>query len=547
MAKKVIANLNIQLSASSATLKTDFDLASSAVKKLGGDVEKTSGLFGKLANVKNMVSSAGSRLVAMATSAAASLAAITIAATLATAGLSGVMDRFAAIDEAGETAARLGTTADALLALRHAAQMTGTDVESVDKGLGILLRKLDDASKGGASAGVFERLGLSVAELQRMAPQDMLAAVADKIAALPSASERAGAAFALFGKQGEGLVNLLAAGGDSIREYAAEADKLGLTIGAIDAGKIAAANDEWDRAKAAFVGLANQLAVAVAPAAERVAVTLTRFGVSLAKTIETNRPAIEAFASALADTFGALIDWVSGVLDVWNDWLGTMEETRRRLAAIGDAVGKILSLDIGGLWEGDFGGDWAEREAAAKAEAAAMEARAKAQAEAAEAFAKTAEAAETAATAVTDAEAATAKWADVGKRLTDELATPWEKFEERAAELYDAFNHGAISGDVLRRGVDEATKALEAAELSADRIGKAVSTPSIGAAVRGTAAGFAAVQGGQEAMRDLREAARRSAESDARREKLQQAMAEALGRIAAASGEPKVTVKKVSI
>ncbi len=489
MAKKVIANLNIQLSATSATLKQEFDKVGGAVRKLNDQVAGSGKGLERLAGAKTAAANAAGNLAAMVKTAVVGVAALTVAATLAQAGLRGIVDRFAEIDEAQETAARMGTTADALLAIRHAAKMTGSDVEAVDRGLGLLLRKLGDASAGGASAKVFESLGLSVAELQRMRPEEMLATVADQIAALPTAAERARAAFAVFGKQGEGILNLLAAGGDEIRKYADEADKLGLTLGAIDSSKIAATNDEWDRAKAAFTGVANQLAVAVAPAAERVAQKLTRFGVALGNVIESNRPLLEAFGLAVANTFGKVVDWISAMLEAWDRWVRRIEDAARNLAQLGDLIGRTLSFDVGGIVDGKpLGAEWEERQKAAEAEAAAQAERAKAAADAADEFARQQEAAEAAAEAIAAVEA----------------------------------EHAKVAASVR-------------------------STPSIGAAVRGTAGGFDAVQSGQTAMRDVREALKRSAESDKRREALQEAMADALRKMAEASGTPKINVRKVTL
>lgn len=176
------------------------------------------------------------------------------------------------IDATAKLADRVNTSTEALQGLRHAAGLMGVGTNEFDSSLEKMLKKLGEARLGSDTAAeAFWRLGLPIEQLANMDSAEVFTQIADRIAALPTAAERAAAATQIFEEAGQKLLNTLNQGGGAIRDMIAENERLGNTFSRLDASKVEAANDAIARMKTSFAGLVDTLAIHFAPVIEWIA------------------------------------------------------------------------------------------------------------------------------------------------------------------------------------------------------------------------------------------------------------------------------------
>ncbi|MEM9752563.1 MAG: hypothetical protein AAF916_04180 [Planctomycetota bacterium] len=182
-----------------------------------------------------------------------------------------VRRQFEAIDSSAKFADELGITTEALGGYRHAAKLTGTAQSTLEKGLQRLVRRLGEAKSGyGEGRRGLERLRLDADAVASMRPEAALGAVADALVAIESPAERAAAAYSLFGRQGQEMLNFLALGSDGLAQTRAEAEKLGTTFSRVDARQVEEMNDSITRLKTLATSAAARVGIDLAPSINRV-------------------------------------------------------------------------------------------------------------------------------------------------------------------------------------------------------------------------------------------------------------------------------------
>jgi DNA-directed RNA polymerase subunit F len=171
------------------------------------------------------------------------------------------------IDATAKLSDQLGIATEKLSGLQHRAAMSSRGgPELLNRSLETMNQRLADAARGvGPAATALQRLGLSAQELRAASPDQALAAIADRMQGLESATDRASAAAKIFGRQNSEMALILADGSAGLREAQEEAEGLGIAISRMDAAKVEAANDSFDRLRRAIQGVANRISVALAP------------------------------------------------------------------------------------------------------------------------------------------------------------------------------------------------------------------------------------------------------------------------------------------
>lgn len=254
-----IGSLNVILGADAAPLVAGIAKA-----------EKTVGGFAK--------KFAGAGMVAAGAFAAASTLVVGAAAAAGGAFVAFGQKQAGPIDATAKAADRLGLTTEALIGLRHGADMAGVGAATLDTSLAKMTRGVVNATKGaGPAAGAIERLGLSAHDLAQMSPDQQLAKFADALSGVENANERAALAVNLFGESGLSMLNLLAAGSEGLEAARKEAERLGITFSRIDAAKVEMANDAMAGLRAVVRGIAQQIAINLAPYIQLAADKLTDF------------------------------------------------------------------------------------------------------------------------------------------------------------------------------------------------------------------------------------------------------------------------------
>lgn len=168
-----------------------------------------------------------------------------------------------AIDKGSQ---KVGFSAEAYQKWDYVLSQNGDSIDSLTTYVTKLTNNLDDAANGSATAlEKFDRLGLSVEELQAMSREEMFDAVIKALATVEDETERAAIANDLLGNKSSALAAMLNSGGDAIDELAEKAENLGMVMSedAIKAG--VNFTDLIDTIKRSLAGAVNTIGGAVLP------------------------------------------------------------------------------------------------------------------------------------------------------------------------------------------------------------------------------------------------------------------------------------------
>ena len=205
-----------------------------------------------------------------------------------------------ATDSLAKTASKIGTTTEALSALRYAADITGVATTTMDMALQRFTRRTAEAAKGtGEAKGAIRELGINAQELNRMPLDQRMLALADAFSGVKSESDRLRLAFKLFDSEGAALVNTLSLGREGLAELLGEAKALGAVMSSDAAQGVEDASDSLTKLKAITKGLRDQFVAALAPAIESLTTRFTEFF----KKIADEKGGVEQFAKDMAISF----------------------------------------------------------------------------------------------------------------------------------------------------------------------------------------------------------------------------------------------------
>ena len=209
-----------------------------------------------------------------------------------------------ATDTLAKTASKIGTTTEALGALRYAADLTGVATNTMDMALQRFTRRTAEAAAGtGEAKGAIKELGINAQELNRMPLDQRMIVLADAFQGVTGESDKLRLAFKLFDSEGAALVNTLSQGSDGLKEMLGEAKLLGLTMSSSASKGVEDTVDSLTKLKSLFKGITNQTVAAFAPAIKTMVEQFTNF---LQRSIEV-KGGVEAFARSLA------VDLITGV------------------------------------------------------------------------------------------------------------------------------------------------------------------------------------------------------------------------------------------
>lgn len=185
---------------------------------------------------------------------------------------------FEALDALGKVADRLGVTVEEMRALQYVGELAGSSVEGISKSVTFLNKAVGEAIAGlGQGKLALDELGISAEDLARMPLTEQIALLSDRFGMLETQEQKVFAATKLFGRSGVEMVNILDMGSNAIRQQFAEFERLGGTVDRNAILKVEAANDSISRLTTAVRLLADQSAVALAPAITQVSTALTDF------------------------------------------------------------------------------------------------------------------------------------------------------------------------------------------------------------------------------------------------------------------------------
>jgi len=314
-----------------------------------GDASK---LKGALGNAEGHVSSFSEKIGKIGKIATVAGAAVTGAFTAIVLKTAAVGDKF------DKMSLRTGVAVEDLSALAYAADISGTDIGTLEKGLKGLTKTMDDASMGiGEGLEAFELLDISVTDTEGnlRSTVDVLKEAALKISAVENPTKQAALAMDLFGaKAGPQLLPLLKAGEGGIEDLMTRAKELGITMSTEAATKAAEFTDRMTDLKGSLAGagrtIGDTLIPAIIPLIEKVTgivgkvvawtkenpelvATITKVaavvGVAaavggpilmLVSAFSAVAPAIALIGTIATGPIGLLIIAVTAIIAVWKNW-----------------------------------------------------------------------------------------------------------------------------------------------------------------------------------------------------------------------------------
>ncbi|MBO9437338.1 hypothetical protein J7354_01565 [Sulfitobacter sp. R18_2] len=189
-----------------------------------------------------------------------------------------VKSSLSTIDAQSKMAQSLNTSTRSMQVLERAADRAGIstgELEQVGRQLTKRLSQIAATGKGPA-AGALEKIGLKAADLADMDLDQKIAVINRAIRDMVPEAEQAAVSMALFGDRAGIMAGRLDA--DTIATASDEIDRFGIAVSEVDADKIEEANDAISAIGLVTRGLANQIAVALAPTLKTIAERIADVG-----------------------------------------------------------------------------------------------------------------------------------------------------------------------------------------------------------------------------------------------------------------------------
>lgn len=232
--------------------------------------------------------------------------ALAIAGAMAAAGgaiataMAGVITRAGDMYELSQA---LGLTVEDLSRMTYAAELSGVQIEGLEKAIKKLSVSLFDASQSGTgpAANAFRMLGISAVDAEgNVRPViDVMGDLADRFAKMPGGAEKTALAIRVFGKAGADMIPMLNEGRDGLQEMYDEAQRLGIVLDTETAASAEALGDELTRLNAAKDGVITKITTGMLPA-------LRSLAGALIKTSQDSRT-MAVVGQALGSTLRALV------------------------------------------------------------------------------------------------------------------------------------------------------------------------------------------------------------------------------------------------
>jgi len=273
------------------------------------------------------------------------------------------------LDSLNDLSARTGIGVEALQGYSLAAKMAGVDTEQFGVAIQKLAVNIGKANAGDAFDKTLRGIGLSVAELKALAPEQQFSAIGDAIAQLPTVADRAAAAVQVFGKQGAALAPLFREGAASIEELRARAERLGIIVSETQINNVADMNDAFDLVSATIEGIIGQVIGNLAPAVTDVTNQFLKFveewsgaqgegGTGIANAItDVLLQGAEIFAGVFDQFVGnfsgftASIENASAVFQFVANAFTAITESLRQVFNLFETIGNGLTLGFAKLLE----------------------------------------------------------------------------------------------------------------------------------------------------------------------------------------------------
>ena len=255
-----LGELSARITAQIQEFERGMDNATGKLDNFGKTSQRAGGQAGKGMAVagKAIGVAAGAAVAAAAAFAAAGAAIVALGAR-----------GMKASDEQAKLARQLGITNAELATLQRASEFAGMSSSALTTNMQRLNRSMGETLQGTGQAGqAFERLGLSVQDLQGMRADEQMQAIASAMGTLGTRAEQAAVAQQIFGRGGQEMLVFLDDAEGNLGRARTQVDAFGLALSEVETDRIESANDALSSIGAVIQGLANRIAARVAPLIE---------------------------------------------------------------------------------------------------------------------------------------------------------------------------------------------------------------------------------------------------------------------------------------
>lgn len=256
MAGDTLAELNVKINTDTKGLESGLMSAETRMDKFTGGIQKHSKAIG----------------IGMAAAGAAIVGAAVVS----------VKSWASMGDEIAKMARKTGMSTEALSELRHAAMLSGTDLETVEKAIKRMSTSITEARDGVETyTSAFKKIGIQASELIGLKPEEAFLKIGAALAEIEDPLLRAATAQELFGRAGMDLLPMFDSGAEGLEKMREEAHKLGVVFDEEAAKKAEELTDAFTRVETTVQGLKNAIALALAPEIEKAAKAVEEFVLKL--------------------------------------------------------------------------------------------------------------------------------------------------------------------------------------------------------------------------------------------------------------------------
>jgi hypothetical protein len=243
---------------------------------------------------------------------------------------------------------RTGASTETLSAYGYAAEQTGTDVETLGKGLKVLAKNAADSlNPTSEQAKVFKALGVEVVDShgKLRALSELIPDIADRFKAMEDGTTKAALAQALFGRAGLDLTEFLNSGSQGLSEFAKRAEDLGIIVDEKTAKAADNFNDSLGDLKKLLsgvgLGIAKELLPHLQDAVEELQ-ALVKQG-DLASNIASVLGAAFSAAAGLLSGYTKAVQLTTLAMENYSVVAGGVLEIQKNLMSFGFADGSVSS------------------------------------------------------------------------------------------------------------------------------------------------------------------------------------------------------------
>ena len=298
----------------SFTLKLN-DQLTSKLSKIGSSIKNTMGRIGSSAKAGGL----------MAVKAFAAIGAAAVAVIGSVLALGRAFASYG--DKFGKMATRTGVGAEALQELSYAAQISGTNIDSLAQALFRARRRIGNMAIGGGGPAkrALETLGLDAKKLSKMSPEAQFKKLVSSLKAVGNEAERNQLAFEIFGDNFRDIQPLLEAGAEGMDAMGERANRLGLVLSGTEIKQAEALTD-------AFYELGQVIKM-----------TFVKLGAALGPSI---LPLLKGLAEGIADITNKIVALAGGLTVLGAQIKLTLVEM---LLAVVENIADVFSKLPGGI------------------------------------------------------------------------------------------------------------------------------------------------------------------------------------------------------